>query len=304
MQAPSEEVMDVWNAWRTGGGASGPHHGPEAPEARAWHSPCDRGPRHVREPIRATAGNTSCGVGRQGGAGRGTAQQRVRGISALGRGLFVLACGLASCYVPAAAWCGEDSESGGPAGQVTAAATVSTPAGSAALTAGDGSDFTKLYRTGLESCSLQLGWGRQHNLPTGPRTGMKGDDLQLRYSRFVSPRHEVAAEFGLGRIDAAATTTHAVGAVAAYRWYVTVKPRRTLFWELALGLTHLEDLVPEQSTHTNFAEHVGIGMQWPVGSHASWGIQYRFQHVSNAGRRAPNIGINASGMLLGYTHYF
>jgi hypothetical protein len=166
-------------------------------------------------------------------------------------------------------------------------------------------DLTYLYQEGLEQWGIEMGWGRQHNLPTGPRSGMAGDTLAVSYGRFRSQRDIAGVCASYGRIRALQHHVSEVSAQGTYTHIFSLEPRRAAYWDVGLGLMHFNDLVREQATHTNFVEHIGWGLTWPDGDNGTgaWSLQYRFMHVSNAGRKHPNIGLNSSHFSVVYTWY-
>lgn len=96
-------------------------------------------------------------------------------------------------------------------------------------------------------------------------------------------------------------STDLTAALLVERRYFRRRPGHAGHWELGIGLSHLSNGVAEQGTRTNFVEHAGAGVQWPMGDDASWGLGLRFQHISNAGREDPNIGLNV--LAVSYTLY-
>lgn len=163
-------------------------------------------------------------------------------------------------------------------------------------------DFTRQLQPGKEAFGLSFAAGHQLNLPTGPRSGLRGGDLSLRWSRCLTPHRERALEISAIHIEGR-TPTYALAGAGVQRQYFRRRPRGTAYWEFGLGLCHLRDRVPEQSTHTNFVEYVAVGRQWPASHRSAWGAEARFQHLSNAGREHPNIGLNGLGVCLTYTLY-
>jgi hypothetical protein len=167
----------------------------------------------------------------------------------------------------------------------------------------DPTDLTRIYRRGLTEWRLRMGWGLQHNLPTGPRTGMVGDAFSVSYNRFRSPRTSWGLEAGGARIRAREKHVTAHSAQALYTHVFSLEPRRIAYWDVGFGLMHFDRLVREQATHTNFVEHVGCGLTWPSGDSNAFSAEYRFLHVSNAGREHPNIGLNSSVFSVGYSWF-
>ena len=54
----------------------------------------------------------------------------------------------------------------------------------------------------------------------------------------------------------------------------------------------------DMSTHFQFGDHVGVGFSF--GEQLAWDLGLRFQHISNAGMKNPNPGINFYQVRAGY----
>jgi hypothetical protein len=164
-------------------------------------------------------------------------------------------------------------------------------------------NMEEVMQPGLEAWTISAGAGFQHNLPTGPRSDLIADGVEVRWERYDRPDRALGLTVGYAKLRNIPEYINTVGFVGSYRQYCSIKPRRAIYWEGAVGLVHFDALVRELATHTNFTEHVGLGVQWPRGEEGAWTLGYRFQHVSNAGRKRPNIGLNASHLQIGYTMY-
>jgi hypothetical protein len=164
-------------------------------------------------------------------------------------------------------------------------------------------NMEEVMQPGLEAWTISAGAGFQHNLPTGPRSDLIADGVEVRWERYDHPDRALGLTVGYARLRNIPEYINTVGFVGSYRQYCSIEPRRAIYWEGAVGLVHFSALVRELATHTNFTEHVGFGVQWPRGEEGAWTLGYRFQHVSNAGRKRPNIGLNASHLQIGYTMY-
>jgi len=71
--------------------------------------------------------------------------------------------------------------------------------------------------------------------------------------------------------------------------------------ELGLGahvLSHTSIGTTRMSTAFQFGNHIGVGYRF--GTKSSYDISYRFQHLSNAGIKHPNAGINFHQIRLQY----
>jgi len=54
----------------------------------------------------------------------------------------------------------------------------------------------------------------------------------------------------------------------------------------------------------NFNENVGLGARYFFARNWSLNVEYRYQHISNAGLAIPNKGINAEGPMLSLSYFF
>ena len=54
----------------------------------------------------------------------------------------------------------------------------------------------------------------------------------------------------------------------------------------------------------NFNLGLGGGARWFVARNCSLNLEYRYQHISNAGLSRKNVGINAQGPILGVSYFF
>lgn len=172
------------------------------------------------------------------------------------------------------------------------------------VTGGDVPGFYDLLAPGRQSLLIGSGWSRQHELPTGPRTGVFGGCLHLQYSRVRRPREEWGMEIAMRELEAPSQDVSAISLASFWRRYFRVQPRRAAYWEVGFGLAHLHDRLPELATRTNFTEHLAVGLRWHHGKRCAWGLEYRFQHMSNAGRKLPNIGLNGSTISFGNAWYW
>ena len=68
--------------------------------------------------------------------------------------------------------------------------------------------------------------------------------------------------------------------------------------------TDLGGRIPEESARFNFILTAGGGLSWFFTPQLSFNVGYRFHHISNAGTRYPNLGLNASLPFGGFSFYF
>ena len=100
--------------------------------------------------------------------------------------------------------------------------------------------------------------------------------------------------------------THGIGFTPKIKYlfsgYHSLRP----YIEFAGGpfYTDLAGYVPEESARLNFILTAGAGLSWFVTPRMALNAGYRFQHISNAGTRYPNVGLNASLPFIGFSFYF
>ena len=68
--------------------------------------------------------------------------------------------------------------------------------------------------------------------------------------------------------------------------------------------TDLASQIPEESSRFNFFLTGGIGLSWFVTPRMALNAGYRFEHISNAGTRYPNVGVNSNMPYGGFAFYF
>ena len=76
------------------------------------------------------------------------------------------------------------------------------------------------------------------------------------------------------------------------------------FIEGGPGIIYITQHIREQETQCNFASQIGAGIRYLLGE--KWAVdgEYRFRHVSNAGIKHPNRGIDSHIFLLGFSLFF
>jgi lipid A 3-O-deacylase len=100
--------------------------------------------------------------------------------------------------------------------------------------------------------------------------------------------------------------THGAGFTPKIKWLFEGTGRLRPYIEFAGGpfYTDLGGRIPEQSARFNFILTAGGGVSWFFTSQFSFNVGYRFHHISNAGTRYPNLGLNASLPFGGFSFYF
>ena len=100
--------------------------------------------------------------------------------------------------------------------------------------------------------------------------------------------------------------THGVGFTPKIKWMFEGTGRLRPYVEFAGGpfYTDLAGQIPEESARFNFILTAGGGLSWFFTSQWSFNVGYRFHHISNAGTRYPNLGLNSSLPFGGFSFYF
>ncbi|MCM8810686.1 MAG: acyloxyacyl hydrolase [Candidatus Omnitrophica bacterium] len=73
--------------------------------------------------------------------------------------------------------------------------------------------------------------------------------------------------------------------------------------KIGTGIIYLSTDFIEQSTHFNFATSLGLGFKFNFEKFSIY-TEGRFRHISNAGMKLPNQGINSRILLIGLGYNF
>lgn len=100
--------------------------------------------------------------------------------------------------------------------------------------------------------------------------------------------------------------THGIGFTPKIKYSFVALDQVRPYVEFAGGpfWTDLGGRVPEESSRFNFVLTAGFGLSWFITPQTSLNVGYRFHHISNAGTRYPNLGLNASLPFGGFSFYF
>jgi lipid A 3-O-deacylase len=100
--------------------------------------------------------------------------------------------------------------------------------------------------------------------------------------------------------------THGVGFTPKIKWLFEGTGHLRPYVEFAGGpfYTDLAGRIPEESARFNFILTAGGGLSWFFTPQLSFNVGYRFHHISNAGTRYPNLGLNSSLPFGGFSFYF
>ena len=74
--------------------------------------------------------------------------------------------------------------------------------------------------------------------------------------------------------------------------------------EAGTGGVYTTQDVEQQSTRWNFITQCGFGLHYFFREDRSLNIGYRFRHLSNAGIKDPNLGIDTHSFLVGFSFFY
>lgn len=189
------------------------------------------------------------------------------------------------------------------AGSAVAVAQVEAASTSQEVSTGR-RDLRQQFRRGLRSVDIELGYLQQHNMPSGPRSRLDGPLLSVTHWRFSDSRVQKGLSLSLADVSHNGYGTDMWSLSLARRQYFRVRSDYGAFWTIGAGLTHLTETIPELGSHTNFNQFAGVGIVRTIGRRDAVMAEYRFTHISNGGRTDPNVGLNCSTWLLGWTTFF
>lgn len=158
------------------------------------------------------------------------------------------------------------------------------------------------FKRGDRETSVMFGGGVNHRIPEAAKDRFQYSVAKVRHAVFTSPRTQLGFDAATG-INNKGLNNCAFWATVGYRRYLLMRGRDAIGAELDLGLMRLSHRVSELGTRANFTEQIGIVFQRATGPKSAVTLEYRFSHISNAGIKLPNIGINTSAVSVGYSWY-
>ncbi len=156
--------------------------------------------------------------------------------------------------------------------------------------------------SGQHEFAVLVGYGENHRIPKATKDRFSFDAVKVRLGYFLSPRDQALLDVSAGTQNTGQSNS-AVWATATYRHLFLVRGSTAVSWDLSIGALRMRDQVSELGTKTNFTEQLGIALQYATGPSTALNLEYKFSHISNAGIRLPNIGINASIVSVGWSWY-
>lgn len=97
---------------------------------------------------------------------------------------------------------------------------------------------------------------------------------------------------------------YVIGVTPLVRYNFITGTRFVPFVNAGAGATATDIRNGDLSSTFEFNLQAGVGTHWFVRDHLAITAQYRFIHLSNAGTKFPNLGINTSTFLLGASWFF
>ena len=172
-------------------------------------------------------------------------------------------------------------------------------------------NFTQRFEKGSSDFGAQLGWGWTIDIPPGPNRTDLGflfffPNWQYNLTGLIGESWYQGAWFyhmeaGLAFSDR--DDKFLVGWSPVMAQYKFLSPERNWAPTVLLGagfsMTNWKDVAErELGSEFQFLLHGGAGLEF-FKKEGAYSINYRFFHVSNAGIKFPNIGLNAHMFTLG-----
>ena len=176
--------------------------------------------------------------------------------------------------------------------------------GLAPRTATAASNGEQIFPAGTREFALAGAHGWNHDIPSGNRTDVKFDGLVFKYGRFAASTREVTVEVGGCHVSTQRGDANGIGASLLIRRYIVHKRPIAVFCEAGGGIEYMGLILPELPLRFNTTLQAGVGVNLFSSDRAALTLTYRFHHVSNGGRKRPNVGLNSSMLLLGTSKFF
>ena len=167
---------------------------------------------------------------------------------------------------------------------------------------------------GTQEVGLTAGYMLPHRLTADHTTKQQGPALMPSWMMTLTD--PVGDGWNRGQVSIGAEVvyiqfrepilTHGIGFTPKIKYTFVALDQIRPYVEFAGGpfWTDLGGKVPEESARFNFVLTAGFGLSWFITPQTSLNVGYRFHHISNAGTRYPNLGLNASLPFGGFSFYF
>src|SRR5580765_1265167 len=175
-------------------------------------------------------------------------------------------------------------------------------------------DPTPKITVGTQEVGLSVGYLLPHRLTQDHTTKQQG--VAFMPSWMMTLTDPIGGSWYRGQVSLGAEmvyiqfqepfVTHGVGFTPKIKYSFVALDRIRPYAEFAGGpfWTDLAGKIPEESSRFNFVLTAGVGISYFLNDRAALNVGYRFHHISNAGTRYPNLGLNASLPFGGFSFFF
>jgi lipid A 3-O-deacylase len=175
-------------------------------------------------------------------------------------------------------------------------------------------DVSPRITVGTQEVGLTAGYLLPHRLTKDHTTKQQGPAFMPSWMMTVTD--PVGQRWYRGQVSLGAemvyiqfqepVVAHGVGFTPKIKYTFVALDRIRPYAEFAGGpfWTDLAGKIPEESSRFNFVLTAGFGVSYFLTDQAAFNVGYRFQHISNAGTRYPNLGLNSSLPFGGFSFYF
>ena len=167
---------------------------------------------------------------------------------------------------------------------------------------------------GTQEIGLSAGYLLPHRLTTDHTTKQSGPAFMPSWMMTVTD--PIGPDWARGQLSLGAEVvyiqfqepylTHGVGFTPKIKYTFVANDRIRPYAEFAGGpfWTDLGGKIPEESSRFNFILTAGFGCSFFITPQTAFNVGYRFHHISSAGTRYPNLGLNSSLPFGGFSFYF
>lgn len=175
-------------------------------------------------------------------------------------------------------------------------------------------DIGPRLTVGTQEIGLSAGYMLPHRLTTDHTTKQSGPAFMPSWAMVLTD--PIGRGWARGQLLIGAEVvyiqfqrpqlTHGAGFTPKIKYLFQGTGRLRPYVEFAGGpfYTDLGGRIPEESARFNFILTAGGGLSWFLTPQLSVNVGYRFHHISNAGTRMPNLGLNSSLPFGGFSFYF
>ena len=161
-------------------------------------------------------------------------------------------------------------------------------------------------RRALRERDFSVGYGKKIQVERfKARTKVTMYQLLPRWGRFKDDRQEFLWELPISYFSKP-ETAYAAGLTLMYRYHFSSNRRFAPFIEAGSGFvfTNLDEKIPELNGGFQFSPQAGIGIRSALSRSSDLIISARWFHLSNAGTKKPNVGLNNYLITAGYSRLF